>query len=98
MKNKILILISLTLLSFVGLSQVPSNNDCANATSLTVDGPLLCNQNTNNATSQTGESCLSGAGGVTNRTVWYTFVATSSTMILNVLRNNNINCFGQISV
>ena len=97
MKNKILILVSLILVSFIGFSQ-PTNDNCVNAISLTANGPLLCNQTTNNATTQTGEHCAGSGGGITPKTVWYSFVATNSNMVLNVLRTNSINCFGYLSV
>jgi hypothetical protein len=97
MKNKILLLVSLILFSFIGFSQ-PTNDACVNATSLTVNGPLLCGQTTNNATTQTGEHCAASGGGITPKTVWYKFVATSTTMVLNVLRTNNVNCYGYLSV
>ena len=97
MKNKILFLVSLILLTFAGFSQ-PANDNCANAITLTVGNPVLCGQTTNGATTQTDEHCAGSGGGITPKTVWYKFVATSTTMVLNVLRTNNINCFGYISV
>ncbi|MFN4233949.1 MAG: T9SS type A sorting domain-containing protein [Bacteroidia bacterium] len=76
----------------------PANDACASATALTVNGSLLCGQTTNNATTQTGEACAASGGGVTPRTVWYSFTATSSSMILNYLRTNTSNCITRLSI
>lgn len=80
------------------LAAQPANDNCANATTLTVGGSLICGQTTNAATTEGGEYCASSGGGITPRTVWYRFTATSTTMVLNVLRTNDINCFGRLSV
>jgi hypothetical protein len=94
--RKLLLLLALASGS-VSYSQ-PTNDNCANATTLTVNGSILCGQTTNNATTQTGEHCAASGGGVTPRTVWYRFTATSTSMVINVLRTNSINCFGYLSV
>lgn len=76
----------------------PANNNCANATNLTAGAPLVCGQTTNAATTESGEYCAGSGGGITPKTVWYRFTATATTMVLNVLRTNDINCFGRLSV
>jgi hypothetical protein len=94
---KLKLLIFTLLFSIFSFAQ-PANDNCANATALTVDGPLLCSQTTNAATTQSGEYCADSGGGVTPRTVWYSFVATNTTMVLNVIRTNTTNCFARVSV
>lgn len=96
MKNKIIFLISFLLISFSGFSQAPANDNCINATNLTVDAPLLCIQTTN-ATSQIGEQCANYAG-QTNRTIWFKFIATNATMVLDILKTNVTNLPGVLSV
>ncbi|TDR24730.1 hypothetical protein C8D80_1776, partial [Flavobacterium cheniae] len=76
----------------------PANDNCASATALTVDAPLVCSQTTSAATAQGGEYCAVAGGGITPRTVWYSFVATNTTMVLNLIRTNTTNCFGRVSV
>ncbi|MFN3918361.1 MAG: hypothetical protein ACK4K0_11580 [Flavobacteriales bacterium] len=61
--------------AFALLKAQPANNLCANATALTVDGALVCGT-TNSATTQAGEHCAASGGGITPRTIWYSFVAT----------------------
>jgi hypothetical protein len=60
----------------------PSNDDCSNATTLTVGSSPLCGQTTASATVQSGEvtapSC--GGGTVMNQSVWYKFQATATSM------------------
>jgi len=96
--KKIIIFFSLILLSRGVILAQPTNDNCANATTLTVGGALLCSQTTNGATTQASEHCAASGGGITPKTVWYKFVATSTSMVLNVLRTNNINCYGYLSV
>ncbi len=76
----------------------PANDNCASATALTPGAALLCGQTTNGATTQAGEHCAASGGGITPKTVWYSFVATSTSMVVNVLRTNDINCYGYLSV
>jgi gliding motility-associated-like protein len=95
MKIKLLFIV---LLASLNCFAQPANDNCANATALTIDAPLLCSQTTASATAQGGEYCAASGGGVTPRTVWYSFVATSTTMVLNVIRTNTTNCFARVSV
>lgn len=93
---KKIFLLFLLISYYIGWSQ--ANNNCSNATSLTVNGPLLCGQTTAAATSEAGEYCAASGGGVTPRTLWYSFVATNTNMVLNVIRTNTPNCFGRVTV
>ena len=95
MKKILLLLIMLT--QFSVFAQ-PANDNCGSATSLTVNAPLLCGQNTLNATTQAWEFCAASGGGVTPRTVWYSFTATATTHILDIVRTNTVNCNAQLSV
>jgi hypothetical protein len=96
MKKLLLTIISAVLLGLTMYSQAPSNDNCVSATSLTVNGTLLC-VNTASATTQSGEQCAS-YNGQTNRTIWFSFVATSTTMVLNILKTNITNLPGVLSV
>ncbi len=60
----------------------PANDNCASATNLTVDNPLLCNQAAGPATAQAGE-CLTSWAGAGNATMWYSFTATNDSTVLN---------------
>jgi len=50
---KYIILTILLFICAIGYTQ-PANDNCANAIVLTVDNPLLCGQNSTNATLQAG--------------------------------------------
>lgn len=69
----------------------PGNDNCANATSLTVGASLLCNQSTSLSTLQGGE-CFTNYAGATEHTVWYRFTATNDSLVLNLLKTNVTNC------
>jgi hypothetical protein len=74
----------------------PVNDNCASATNLAVN-TKLCNQTTDQGSTQTGE-CVTNYAGANERTVWYRFTATSATMILNFIVTNSPNCFAHIRV
>lgn len=85
MVNK-LVYISLLLLAFCSnaFAQL-ANNNCASATTLTSGAAPLCSQTVDNATVQAGEVVAPASTGATatfTETVWYKFVATSSTMFV----------------
>lgn len=67
----------------------PANDACLSATSLT-SGSNLCNQNSTNSTLQSGECNLDFAGS-TEGTMWYSFTASTSSLVLNFIQNNNTN-------
>lgn len=91
------LLLFLFLIISVNVFAQPANDNCRDATTLTVNGSLLCGT-TNGATSQTGEYCAGSGAGISPRTIWYRFTATNTTHIINLLRTNDINCFGRMSV
>jgi hypothetical protein len=95
MKKLLAFLLFISIVSFNKL-KAQANDNCANAIPLTVDGALVCS-NTGSATTQTGEQCASYVG-QTNRTLWYSFVATSTTMVLDLLKTNTTNGPGVLSV
>lgn len=72
---------------FNTLALPPVNDDCANATNLTVNADLACGVTSNGTTlaatasSETAPTC-SAAG--TNDDVWYTFTATGTTHIISL--------------
>jgi hypothetical protein len=60
----------------------PPNDNCANATNLTVNGPCV-NGTTVGATIQSGEVSRNCNGGpAENQSVWYRFTATSNTLFI----------------
>lgn len=73
----------------VGLKAQPSNDACLNAISLT-SGSNLCNQNSTNATLQAGE-CNIDFAGATESSMWYSFTASTSSLVLNFTQNNSTN-------
>ncbi|MEW6772525.1 MAG: T9SS type A sorting domain-containing protein [Bacteroidota bacterium] len=68
----------------------PANDGCGSATNLTT-GSQLCGQNASGVTLQTNECYISFVG-ATQGSMWYSFNATSSTMVLNFLQTNATNC------
>jgi len=65
----------------------PSNDECANATALTINSPASCNTVTHGTTqSATASSqAISPCYGTADDDVWYTFTATSTTLDLSLL-------------
>lgn len=64
--------------------QALCNDNCADATVLTINGSLLCSQNTSVATSQGGE-CITNFSPYSNNTTWYRFTATNDSLVYNFL-------------
>lgn len=95
--KKIILLTFLTLISLLSISQ-PANDNCANATSLTVGASLTCAQTTQSATLQGGECYTNYAGGSTEVSVWYRFTANNDSLILNFMQTNYPNCYPHIRV
>ncbi len=74
----------------------PANDNCASATTLSVNGSCV-NGTTLNATVQSGEPCQNG-GGTTDQTVWYRFTASQASMVLDFIKTNVTNGPTQLSV
>ena len=95
-------LFTLGLIAFL-LAQAPLNDNCQNATQLTIGG-CLTGQTTQNATLQTGEpggGCVgSGAGCNATQTVWYYFQAGPNDSVLRITVDvtNLPNCRGGLVV
>lgn len=70
----------------------PANDDCANAVELTVSGTGTCTNSVNgttiSATPSTATAATCSASGV-NDDVWYSFIATATTHLVNVAYTNN---------
>lgn len=81
---KFIFIVSICFITITCYGQ-PANDNCANATVLTVNGSLVCNQSLDNATVQAGECQLGYAGG-SSESVWYRFTATSSSMVIDYLQ------------
>ena len=62
-----------------------TNNNCTNATSLTVNAGLICNQNTTGFNTETGECVVVDNFPSSNNTAWYRFTATDDSLVLNFL-------------
>jgi len=93
---------TLGLIAFL-LAQAPPNDNCQNATQLTIGG-CLTGQTTQNATLQTGEpggGCVgSGMGCNATQTVWYYFQAGPNDSVLRITVDvtNLPNCRGGLVV
>ena len=83
---KYIILTILLFICAIGYTQ-PANDNCANAIVLTVDNPLLCGQNSTNATLQAGE-CFVNILGATESSMWYRFNATNDSIVLDFIQTN----------
>lgn len=73
----------------------PGNNDCTNATTLTVNAACVTGTN-KEATVQTGES--TACQGTVTKTVWYKFTATATSMFVEVERTASSGCYLSSSV
>lgn len=62
---------------------IPSNNECINAVSLTVNSGLTCTTSTSGTTVLATQSQV-GCSGTADDDVWYTFTASSSSHIITV--------------
>lgn len=76
-------------------------NNCASASTLTPGAALVC-ANTVGDNTQSGEiapPCTGfGGGGVTDRTTWFRFTATSTQMVLDYMRTLQTNCATSLAV
>jgi len=64
----------------------PPNDECANATALTINSPASCNTVTHGYTENaTPSSQTNPCSGTADDDVWYTFTATSTTLDLSLL-------------
>ncbi len=95
MKRLFTLLIVLSAMKIAG----QANDNCVNATNLTVNGPLLCGQTMNASASglQAGE-CYVNYAGTNESSVWYSFTATQAIMIFNFIATNNPPCVPTLQV
>ncbi|MDI6833265.1 MAG: hypothetical protein QMD02_05385, partial [Bacteroidales bacterium] len=65
----------------------PANNECSNATELTINSPTSCNIVTHGTTQSATASSqtISPCYGTADDDVWYTFIASSTTLDLSLL-------------
>jgi hypothetical protein len=82
-KISIFFLLLLFVMDFVAQ---PANDACLNAISLT-SGSNLCNQNSLNSTLQSGECNINFAGS-TESSMWYSFTASTPSLVVNFIQNN----------
>ena len=80
------------------VAQAPANNNCTNATNLTIDAPLLCAQSLAFSNVQASECSLSWGAGTTTGSVWYSFTASQTQLIFNYITTNSPGCFPAFSV
>ena len=66
-------------------AQAPSNDDCANATSLTVNTNLSCTSKTAGTLAGATDSGIEADTGTADDDVWYSFVATATTHKISLL-------------
>jgi hypothetical protein len=95
MKNLFAFLI---IVSTVRLAAQPANDNCTNATNLTVNGSLLCGQNMASSSVQANECYLNYGGGTTPASVWYSFTASQSQQVLNFIYTNSPGCYPTVQV
>ncbi|MBD3636268.1 MAG: T9SS type A sorting domain-containing protein [Crocinitomicaceae bacterium] len=97
--KKQLLLISGILFWAFGYAQ-PANDNCANATALTVDGGLSCGETTLDATLQSGFSteCFTNYAGSSETSVWYSFTANNDSMVINMIETNFPNLSPHMAV
>ncbi|MCR9173654.1 MAG: hypothetical protein NXI10_14225 [bacterium] len=69
----------------------PANDNCANATSISVDGGLTCGT-TLNATLQGSECFTNYGGGASEHTTWYRVNATDDSLVFAFNQTNVTNC------
>ncbi|MFM1998399.1 MAG: hypothetical protein RL204_346, partial [Bacteroidota bacterium] len=69
---------------------IPSNDECANAISLTVNNDQSCSSITSGNTDFATQS-LAGCAGTADDDVWYKFVATSSSHQITVTKNTMVD-------
>lgn len=78
-----------------------TGNNCASAPTLTPGAALVCANTVGDGT-QAGEiapTCTAfGGGGVTDRTTWFRFTATSTQMVLDYMRTLQTNCVTSLAV
>lgn len=88
--KKNLFFLALFAFYFQAYAQAPSNDDCANATSLTVNTNLSCTSVTAGTLAGATDSGIEADTGTADDDVWYSFVATATThkiSLLNVVGN-----------
>jgi hypothetical protein len=74
----------------LSLLAIPANNNCANATALTINAPCV-NGTNKEATVQSGENYA--CQGTPTKTVWYKFVASQANMFVEVERTASSGCY-----
>lgn len=88
----------LIILSSFRIIAQPANNNCTNATNLTVNGALLCAQSMASSNLQASECTVNYGAGTSGASVWYSFTASQTSMVLNFLMTNTPGCYPIISV
>jgi len=99
MKNLIFIFFFWVVLIFPNkVYAQPANDNCASATTLTIDAALTCGQTTQNSTLQGSECYTNYGGGSTESSTWYRITANNDSLILNFIQTNTPNCYPEVSV
>ncbi len=78
-----------------------TGNNCASAPILTPGAALVCANTVgdNTQASEIAPPCTAfGGGGVTDRTTWFRFTATSTQMVLDYMRTLQTNCVTSLAV
>lgn len=92
------LLVYLIILSTFRIVAQPANDNCVNATNLTVNGALLCAQNMASSSIQASECTIGYGAGSSGASVWYSFTASQASMVLNFILTNSPGCNPSISV
>lgn len=96
MKKCIGLIISL-IVSLVGFSQ-PANDDCANASTLTINAGLICGEDAASASLEGGECYTNYSGGSSESSMWYRITANNDSLVFNFIESNNTNCAPHVAI
>lgn len=88
----------LIIFSVVRIVAQPANDNCLNATNLTVNNPLTCAQTIAGGGLQATECTVGYGGGSSGASVWYSFTATQASLVLNYITTNSPICLPVIMV
>ena len=86
MKQFLLSTMFCAIVSMLGLAQTPVNDVCASAIPITVNGGYVSCNNSNTVTNAANPSC---GGGTAIKDIWYSFVYTGGTVVIETQLGTN---------
>lgn len=75
----------------------PANDNCSNATNLTIDASITCGETAQSATLQ-GSECYVNYAGNTETTTWYRITANNDSLVINFVQTNTSDCFATLNI